>query len=186
MPDSSSSPVRVVFATPEHVGHASALAALIDAAAQDPNTGLARRTATYIAEKMRAGNAVIAIGPGDEAAGFCYVETWEHGRYIANSGLIVSPDFRGHGLAKRIKACAFELSRTKYPDAKVFGLTTSPAVMSINSDLGYRPVAFAELTSDDAFWAGCQTCAFFDVLTRTHRVNCLCTGMLYDPTRHEP
>ena len=164
--------------------HAPALAALIEEAAQDPNTGLARRTAKYLAEKMRAGNAVIALGPNEEPAGFCYVETWEHGRYIANSGLIVSPTFRGHGLAKRIKTRIFELSRAKYPEAKLFGLTTSPAVMSINADLGYRPVAFADLTRDDAFWVGCQTCAFFDVLTRTRRVNCLCTGMLYDPKRH--
>lgn len=166
-----------------HVAYAAAVADLLAAAAADPNTGLAKRTPEYLAAKIRSGNAVIVLADDTDLAGFCYVETWEHGKYIANSGLIVAPAYRGHGLAKRIKTRIFELSRTKYPDAKLFGLTTSPVVMHINSELGYRPVAFAELTKDDAFWVGCQSCAFFDVLTRTQRINCLCTGMLYDPGR---
>ena len=130
---------------------------------------------------MTEGKAVIALGPGGEVAGFCYIETWDHGRYAANSGLIVAPAFRRMGLARRIKRHAFELSRIRYPDAKLFGITTSLAVMKINSDLGYRPVTFAELTGDDDFWQGCQSCPNFDVLTRMSRQMCLCTGMLYDP-----
>jgi hypothetical protein len=37
------------------------------------------------------------------------------------------------------------------------------------------------LTDDSEFWKGCQTCKNYDILTRTERSMCLCTGMLYDP-----
>jgi GNAT superfamily N-acetyltransferase len=114
-------------------------------------------------------------------AGFCYIEVWGHGKYVAHSGLIVAPKFRGKGLAKKIKKEVFELSLEKYPKAKVFGITTGMAVMKINSHLGYKPVHFSELTDDPEFWKGCQTCKNYDVLTRTERKMCLCTGMLYDP-----
>ena len=122
---------------------------------------------------------------GDEFAGFCYIETWGNKKFVANSGLIVVEKFRGHGLAKRIKQKAFELSRQRYPDAKIFGLTTGLAVMKINSELGYKPVTFSELTNDDAFWKGCQSCVNYDILQRTGRKHCLCTGMLYDPAWQE-
>jgi hypothetical protein len=104
---------------------------------------------------------------------------------VANSGLIVNPVFRGHGVAKSIKEKIFELSRKKYPDAKIFGLTTGLAVMKINSDLGYEPVTYSELTDDEEFWKGCQSCVNFDVLTSKKRTNCLCTAMLYDPVEKE-
>ena len=117
-------------------------------------------------------------------AGFCYIESWGHNKFVANSGLIVADDFRGKGLAKAIKAKAFELSRKRFPDAKLFGLTTGLAVMKINSELGYKPVTFSELTDDEAFWKGCQSCVNYDILVRTNRKHCLCTGMLFDP-KHE-
>jgi len=104
---------------------------------------------------------------------------------VANSGLIVSPEFRKEGLAKQIKFKIFELSRTKYPDAKIFGLTTGLAVMKINSELGYEPVTYSELTDDDQFWAGCKSCVNFDILMSKDRKNCLCTAMLYDPVEKE-
>jgi hypothetical protein len=129
---------------------------------------------------MQEGKAIIALA-GDEVAGFCYIETWSHNKYIANSGLIVSENFRKHGLATRIKEAAFALSRKKFPEANLFGITTSLAVMKINSDLGYRPVTFSELTTDDEFWKGCQSCPNYDILMRNQRSNCLCTAMLYDP-----
>ena len=69
--------------------------------------------------------------------------------------------------------------------AKIFGITTSLAVMRINSELGYKPVTFSELTSDESFWKGCQSCPNYDILTRNKRNNCLCTGMLYDPKQRE-
>jgi hypothetical protein len=141
---------------------------------------IARRTPEYIATKMENGNAVIALD-GDKFAGFCYIERWSHGKFVANSGLIVHPDYREIGLAKKIKHKVFEHSRTKFPDAKIFSITTGSVVMKMNSDLGYKPVVFSELTDDQTFWDGCQTCRNYDVLTRTNRKMCLCTGMLFDP-----
>jgi hypothetical protein len=116
--------------------------------------------------------------------GFCYIETWSHGEYVANSGLIVAPDFRKSGVAKAIKQKIFNLSREKYPEAKLFGLTTGLAVMKINSDLGYEPVTYSELTQDEAFWEGCKSCVNYETLMSKNRQNCFCTAMLYDPKDH--
>ncbi|MFI1745136.1 MULTISPECIES: GNAT family N-acetyltransferase [Thalassobellus] len=170
----------VIIANDDHVKYAQEICDVIAESAQVRGTGIARRTPEYVAEKMRNGNAVIAL-EGNRFAGFCYIEKWGHGKFVANSGLIVHPDFRNMGLAKRIKHKVFQHSRTKFPNAKVFSITTGSAVMKLNSDLGYKPVPFSELTDDQSFWNGCQTCKNYDVLTRTNRKMCLCTGMLYDP-----
>ena len=77
------------------------------------------------------------------------------------------------GLARQLKAAVFDLSRERYPEAKIFGITTAQAVMKINYELGYKPVHFSKLTNDPDFWSGCQTCKNFDVLTRTDRKLCL-------------
>ncbi len=156
----------------------------IEEAAKIRGTGIARRSPEYIAEKMREGKAIIALS-GKDFAGFCYIESWGNKQFVANSGLIVVDKFRGAGLAKRIKRKAFELSRKLYPNAKIFGLTTGLAVMKINSELGYKPVTFSELTDDESFWKGCQSCVNYDILQRTNRKHCLCTGMLYDPKWEE-
>ena len=149
-------------------------------AAKVRGTGIAKRKPAYIATKMENGNAVIALDDG-KFAGFCYIEKWGHGKFVANSGLIVHPNYRNIGLAKQIKQVIFKHSRTKFPKAKIFSITTGLPVMKLNSDLGYKPVTFSELTDDQSFWDGCQTCRNFDVLTRTDRKMCLCTGMLFDP-----
>ena len=151
-------------------------------AAKVRGTGIARRSPEYIVQKMKEGKAIIALA-GTEFAGFCYIESWGNHKFVANSGLIVVDKFRGHGLAKRIKRKAFELSRLRYPDAKIVGLTTGLAVMKINSELGYKPVTFSELTDDEAFWKGCQSCVNYDILQRTGRKHCLCTGMLFHPAK---
>lgn len=176
--------VVVQVAQSEHARHAEAICHLIEEAARARGTGIAKRDPQYIRGKIEDGKAVIALD-GDTLVGFCYIETWSHGKYVANSGLIVSPDYRKMGIAKTIKRKVFELSRKKYPEAKIFGITTSLAVMKINSELGYEPVTFSELTTDDAFWDGCQSCPNYDVLTRTNRRICLCTGMLYDPEKDD-
>lgn len=173
--------VEISIATPKHFQFAHEICHLIKTAAAQRGTGIAERHPEYIRQKMREGKAVIALGPNDEVAGFCYIETWDHGKYAVNSGLIISPNFRRQGLARRIKRRAFELSKQLYPKAKLFGITTSLAVMKINSDLGYKPVTFSELTDDEEFWQGCQSCPNYDVLQRMNRQMCLCTGMLYDP-----
>jgi len=141
-------------------------------------TGIAVRSEDYLKEKIIAGKSVIAIHSDGSWAGFCYIESWGHDRFVANSGLIVNPEYRGSGLASRIKAKALELSGELFPTARLFGLTTSLAVMKINSSLGYQPVTFSELTDDEEFWKGCQSCPYYDILVRTRKAHCLCTAML--------
>lgn len=172
--------MQIIIANESHLGHAQTICDTIEESAKLRGTGIAKRTPEYIATKILNGNAVIALD-GNRLAGFCYIETWGHGKFVANSGLIVHPDYRGKGLATSIKTKIFEHSRSKFPQAKIFGITTGLAVMKINYDLGYEPVTFSELTDDPDFWKGCQTCRNYDILTRTERKMCLCTGMLYDP-----
>jgi len=172
--------MKIVIANTTHIKYAEIICETIAEAALIRGTGIAKRQPEYIATKMANGNAVIALD-NDKFAGFCYIEKWGHGKFVANSGLIVHPDYRNIGLAKKIKEVVFKHSRTKFPDAKVFSITTGLAVMKLNSELGYKPVTFSELTDDPTFWDGCQTCRNYDILTRTNRKMCLCTGMLYDP-----
>ncbi len=176
---------NVLVAGPQHTGFAPMICAEMEASAKARGTGIAKRPPEYLRQKMMEGKAVIAFSPEQEWAGFCYIETWSHGKYVANSGLIVAPHFRKSGLARLIKHKIFELSRVQYPEAKIFGLTTGLAVMKINSELGYEPVTYSELTDDDAFWAGCQSCVNYDILMSKERKNCLCTAMLYDPEEKE-
>jgi len=172
--------LEIRVATRKDIRFAEEVCLMLERSAQSRGTGIARRSPEYIRNKIREGKAVIAVR-GDTLAGFCYIETWEHGKYVANSGLIVSESFRGTGVGKRIKEAVFRLSRKMFPRAKIFSITTSAAVLRINSKLGYRPVSFAQLTDEDEFWEGCKTCVNYDVLKRTERQLCLCTGMLFDP-----
>jgi GNAT superfamily N-acetyltransferase len=176
--------MKIVIADKSHCIYAQIICDTIADSAQVRGTGIAKRTAEYIISKMENGDAVIALD-GSAFAGFCYIESWEHNKFVANSGLIVSPEFRGQGLAKKIKQKVFQHSREKFPNSKVFSITTGLAVMKMNTDLGYKPVTFSELTDDQSFWKGCQTCKNVDVLTRTNQKMCLCTGMLYDPKAPE-
>ncbi len=172
--------ITVLAANVSHLKYVSEINDAIDNASKERGTGIARRSDEYIANKIVEGKAIIAL-EGDQFAGFCYIESWGHNRFVANSGLIVVDEYRGIGLAREIKKKAFELSRLKFPNAKIFGLTTGLAVMKINHELGYRPVTFSELTDDEDFWKGCQSCVNYDILQRTLRTKCLCTGMLFDP-----
>lgn len=177
----------VQIAIAEHLVFAEEIVIEMAESAKARGTGIAKRTSAYIAGKMQEGKAVIAFHKDGSWAGFCYIETWSHGQFVANSGLIVSPKYRKGGLAHAIKEEIFELSRKLYPKAKIFGLTTGLAVMKINSDLGYEPVTYSELTQDEEFWKGCQSCVNFEILKMKDRKNCMCTAMLYDPAekKHE-
>jgi GNAT superfamily N-acetyltransferase len=177
--------IKVEIAGERHLKYIDDINDAIDLASKQRGTGIARRTYAYLESKISEGKAVIAIEE-DTFAGFCYIETWQEKGFVANSGLIVAEPYRGIGLAKQIKKKAFELSRKKYPNAKIFGLTTGLAVMKINHELGYRPVTFSELTLDNQFWKGCEGCVNHDILERTGRSKCLCTGMLYDPAWEKP
>ena len=172
--------MEIVIANESHFKYATIICDTIADSAKVRGTGIAKRTPEYILKKLEKGNAVIALDDG-KFVGFCYIEIWGHNKYVANSGLIVHPDYRNQGMAKKIKKSIFELSIKKFPSAKIFGITTGLAVMKINYELGYQPVTFSELTDDPEFWKGCQTCKNFDILTRTEQKMCLCTGMLYDP-----
>jgi len=171
----------VTVANASHLKYVDLICLTIAESAAQRGTGIAKRSPEYISAKIEAGDAVIAYNKKGTLAGFCYVETWGHEKYVANSGLFVNPIFRHMGLAKRIKEKAFKLSRKKHPDSKIFGLTTSLAVMKINSDLGYYPVTFSELTNEETFWKGCRSCVNYSILESKEFKNCLCTGMQYDP-----
>lgn len=171
----------ITIADAQHEVYAETICTEMETSAKARGTGIAKRSPDYIREKMREGKAVVAFSSSGEWAGFCYIESWSHGQYVANSGLIVASSFRKSGLAREIKKKIFELSRSKYPEAKLFGLTTGLAVMKINSDLGYEPVTYSELTDDNEFWKGCQSCVNFQILQSKERKNCLCTAMLYNP-----
>ena len=174
--------IKVYSATAEHCVYAEKICQIIEQAVAVKGTGIAKRNPDYIKQKMLEGKAVIALTAENKFAGFCYIESWgSQKNYVANSGLIVAPEYRGLGLGKSIKQSVFELSRKKFPEAKLFGITTSLAVLKINSALGYKPVTFCQLTDDETFWAGCKTCVNFDILQRTNRQHCLCTAMIYDP-----
>ena len=147
--------------------------------AKTRGTGIAKREPAYVAQKMESGDAIIAF-VDDQLAGFCYIETFDDKTFVVNSGLIVNAEIRKGGVGRAIKQAVFELSRSKYPQAKIFGITTSLAVMKINTDLGYEPVTFSELTSSEDFWKGCKSCKNYGILMENERKMCLCTGMLYD------
>ena len=174
--------IRVAKLTDTH--YADRITEEMESSAKARGTGIAKRSPDYISAKMIEGKAVIAVTNTNEWVGFCYIEEWSHGKFVANSGLIVAPEFRKSGVAKQIKRRIFELSREKYPESKIFGLTTGLAVMRINSELGYEPVTYSELTDDEEFWSGCKSCVNFDILTSKDRKNCMCTAMLYDPKDH--
>ena len=177
--------IQVLVADASHEKYVDTILKTIAEAAKVRGTGIARRTHEYLLTKMKEAKAVIAL-QGDKFAGFSYIETWGNKQYVTTSGLIVHPDFRGIGLAKRIKDMTFSLARTRWPNAKIFSLTSGAAVMAMNTQLGYKPVTFADLTDDEAFWKGCEGCINVDVLHRTNRKYCICTGMLYDPEEHLP
>ncbi|WP_196885397.1 GNAT family N-acetyltransferase [Aureivirga sp. CE67] len=176
--------IIITNASSKHLKFASSICKMMENASSVRGTGIAKREPHYIEKKMEEGKAIIAID-NDLAVGFCYIESWEDQEYVANSGLIIHPKYQKKGLAKAIKKAIFDLSKEKFPTAKLFGITTSLAVMKINSDLGYKPVTFSELTKDETFWNGCRSCKNYDILKRTNRTMCLCTGMICDlKTQH--
>ena len=172
--------VKIIVADESHIGYVDTILSTIEAAAKVRGTGIAKRDPEYVKKKILEGKAVIALF-GDEFAGFSYIETWGNKKYVTTSGLIVPEKFRGLGLARRIKHKTFSLARERWPEAKIFSLTSGAAVMKLNTALGYLPVTFADLTDDEDFWKGCKGCVNYDVLQRTGRRYCICTGMLFDP-----
>ncbi len=176
------SEIDVMVASDEHLRYVDEILKTISDAAKVRGTGIAKRNPGYVKQKMREGKAVIALD-GENFAGFSYIETWGGKHYVTTSGLIVKDEYRGCGLSRRIKHMTFTLARMRWPNAKIFSLTSGAAVMKLNTDHGYVPVTFAQLTDDETFWKGCEGCINHDILVRTNRRYCVCTGMLYDPER---
>ncbi|MBP3774037.1 MAG: GNAT family N-acetyltransferase [Bacteroidaceae bacterium] len=176
----NSDPIKVMYAIDEHTKYSEKICQLIYESALQRGTGIAKRSPEYISQKITSGKAVVALD-GERLVGFSYIESWGHDDFVATSGLIVDPEYRHRGLAARIKDKTFELARHRFPDAKIFSITTSLPVMKLNTRLGYKPVTFSELTDDDEFWKGCEGCKNYDVLQRNDRLRCICTGMLFDP-----
>ena len=177
--------IQVLVADESHEKYVDIILQTIADAAKDRGTGIAKRTHEYLANKMREAKAVIAL-VGDRFVGFSYIETWGNKKYVTTSGLIVHPDFRHLGIAKRIKDMTFTLARMRWPHAKIFSLTSGKAVMKMNTALGYQPVTFDDLTDDEAFWRGCEGCVNYPVLKERNRKFCICTAMLFDPEEHLP
>lgn len=175
--------MKLEVSSEKHLVYVEEIRNEMEDSAKKRGTGIAKRSSEYLGKKISEGNSIIAIDEDGTWAGFCYIETWTNGEYVANSGLIVSPQFRNAGLATLIKERIFELSRLKYPNAKIFGLTTGMAVMKINSSLGYKPVIYSELTQDEQFWNGCKNCVNYEILMMKERKNCLCTAMLFVPEK---
>lgn len=175
--------IDVMVADASHEEYIDTILDTIRDAAKVRGTGIAERTHEYLLTKMREGKAIIALD-GDTFAGFTYIESWGNKQYVATSGLIVHPDYQGRGLAKRIKHASFTLARLRWPKAKIFSLTSGAAVMKMNTELGYVPVTFSQLTDDDAFWKGCEGCINHEILLKKERKFCICTAMLYDPADH--
>ena len=161
------------------VVHAETISLLIGRSAKEREIGIANRTPEYLSEKIKEGKGVIAVTKKGELAGFCYIESWEHQRFVSISGMIVAHDHRRKGLSDKIKAKAFGLSLDRWPKAQILSITTSLPIMGMNTKLGYKTVTFQQLTKDEKFWEGCSSCKFYDILQRTKKKNCLCTAMVY-------
>lgn len=173
--------IKIEQTNSQHLVFCEAIIEEMELSAKVRGTGIAKRSTEYLSKKIIDGNGIIALTDTNEWAGFCYIETWSHDKFVANSGLIVAPKYRKHGLARKIKQAIFSLSKEKFPNAKIFGLTTGLAVMKINSELGYEPVTYSELTQDENFWSGCKSCVNYEILMAKDKKNCLCTAMLYEP-----
>lgn len=175
--------IKIEQTNSQHLIFCEAIIEEMELSAKVRGTGIAKRSTEYLSKKIINGDGIIALTSTNQWAGFCYIETWSHENFVANSGLIVAPLYRKYGLARKIKQAILALSREKYPNAKIFGLTTGLPVMKINSELGYEPVTYSELTQDENFWNGCKSCINYEILIAKDKKNCLCTAMLYEPKK---
>ena len=177
--------IFVRVATLNDIRYAEEICRETEASAIARGTGIAKRSPESVAQKMRDGKAVVAVTASGEWVGFAYIQPWENGKYISNSGLIVSPPFRNSGVAKAIKEKIFKMSRRMYPEARIFRITSGAAIMKMNTQLGFEPVTFNDITHDELFWEGCKGCVNYDILEGKKKCNCLCTAMLFDPAKLE-
>lgn len=167
--------VRAARADEEHL--APAASRLIEASARTHD--IATRAPEWLAAKIRAGKAAVALEAG-ELVGFGYWSDWERGRFVSHSGLVVRDDQRGRGIGRRLKQVLVESSRRALPGATLMSLTTSEAVKRMNLSYGFRVVPLDRLTADPAFWAGCETCRNYAAVKARGEI-CCCEGMILEP-----
>ncbi len=173
--------IIISSATSEDFHYAQTITTEMEASAKARGTGISKRSPESIREKMHEGKAIIAITKWGEWAGFIYMEPWQDAQFVSHCGLIVAPKWRRMGIATAMKVKIFELTRQKYPAAKIFGITTTLATMKINSKLGLEPVTFSEITHEETFWNKCKSCVHYSTLKDANYKNCFCTAMLFNP-----
>src|ERR1700744_4097776 len=166
--------ITIRIAVPADVKYVYPILEEMERSAKARGTGIAKRTPQSLCTKIYEGKAVIAVAASGEWAGFSYIEIWDGG-FVSNSGLIVNPAYRGAGVAKGIKEMIFSLSRSRYPEAKVFSITTGAAVMKMNHQLGFAPVTYDQITWDSKFWDKCKACVNYQILQGQERKRCLWT-----------
>ena len=176
--------IIVRLAQPSDQIYAEQIAQETERSAIARGSGISKRSINSIIEKIAGGRAVMAVSDGGEWVGFSYFDVWDQGRFISNSGLIVSPGYRQNGVASSIKEQVFNLCRQKYPESLVFSITSGMAIMKLNTHLGFEPVTYAEITHDETFWEGCKSCVNYNILKSKNKCNCLCTAMLFDPAKN--
>jgi hypothetical protein len=175
--------VHLKIAGPADIKYVYPILKEMEASARARGTGIAKRSPQSLCQKIYEGKAVIALAENGDWAGFSYIESWSNGEFVSNSGLIVNPAYRGSGVARAIKEEIFSLSRSKYPHAKIFSITTGAAVMKLNHEFGFRPVPYLEITRDEKFWDQCRHCVNHAILESQGRQRCLCTAMLFSADR---
>jgi GNAT superfamily N-acetyltransferase len=173
-------PVIIRVATTADAKYAFFIAKEMADSAVARGSGIGHRSIEFLCQKMESGEAIIAVTASERWVGFSYIEKWQDGKFISNSGMIVSPPYRRQGVATGIKKRIFELSRQQYPTANIFSITTGLAIMKLNSSLGFKPVTYSEITSDQQFWDKCQHCVNYSTLQSKIFKNCFCTAMLFD------
>ena len=75
---------EIKVATDTHLKYAEEVCKTIEQSTKLRGTGIAKRNINYIEQKIKSGNAVIALLK-NTFIWFCYIETWEHGKYVSNS-----------------------------------------------------------------------------------------------------
>ena len=175
--------IIIRVAVPADVKYVYTILYEMERSARERGTGIGRRSPQSVCNKIYEGHAVIALTGIGEWVGFSYIQPWGDGGFVSNSGLIVHPAYRGQHVAARIKELTFELSRRLYPQANILSITTGAAVLSLNHHLGFRPVTYAEITTDPAFWDQCKACVNYPLLESKGRKVCLCTAMVFEPKK---
>ena len=148
----------VRLATPNDIEFINDISKEMAFSATQRGTGIALRTPEYLMGKINKDLAMIAIHPENgQWIGFCYLEFWQNEKYVANSGLIISPKYRGQGYTRDIKTAIFSYCKEKFPAATLFSLTSNAIVMKLNREFGYKEVPFSEIVNDVSFISGCDS-----------------------------